>query len=88
MIRILGRHGSNDRYLVGDLRGVGHQFAEMNAGDAGLYAAKRARELALRQRVPAFILTYAAIQPDEADLLLLFLDLLSDGGMEQTAETN
>ena len=69
-----------------DLRGIGHQFAEMNARDTGLYATKRARELALRQGVPAFILTYAAIQPDEANLLFLFLDLLRDGGMEQTTK--
>jgi hypothetical protein len=38
--------------------------------------------------MPALVLADSSIQPNEANLLLLFLDLLRDGGMQQTAEAN
>jgi hypothetical protein len=86
MIGILGRHGSDDGYLMGNLRAVGHQFAKMDTGYARLDTPERAGKFTVWQRMPTLVLTDSSIQPDEADLFFSFLDLLGNGRMEEAAK--
>ena len=86
MIRILGRHGSDDGYLMGNLRTVRHQFAKMDTGYARLDTPERTGKFTVGQWMPALVLTDSSIQPDETHLLFSFLDLLGNGRMEKTPE--
>ena len=86
MIRILGRHGSDDGYLMGNLRAVRHQFAKMDTGYARLDTPERTGKFAIGQWMPTLVLTDSSIQPDKANLLFSLLDLLGNGGMKEAAE--
>ena len=60
----------------------------MDAGDAGWDASERSGELAAGQRVPALKLADAAVEPDEADLLVLVGDFPGNGGLNQAAKSS
>ncbi len=57
MIGVLGRHGSDDGYLMGNLRAVRHQFAKMDTGYARLDTPERTGKFTVGQWMPTLVLT-------------------------------